>query len=144
MFKIFEYSFYNKVDFVMNFMYTNSKIIIGGDTMCTKSEVNIITSAVAEEAKRLLGDKLDAVILYGSYARGDYDDESDIDVMVRVICKKEERLKYRKLFVHFASSLSLEYDIVVSLNIVDTETFNRYRNHLPFYKNVESEGIKIA
>lgn len=125
-------------------MYTNSKIIIGGDDMCTKSELNIITSAVAEEARRLLGDKLDAVILYGSYARGDYDDESDIDVMVRVICKKEERLKYRKMFVHFASSLSLEHDIVVSLNIVDTETFNRYKNHLPFYKNVEMEGVKIA
>ena len=35
-----------------------------------------------QAARESLGDKLDKVILYGSYARGDYDDESDIDIMV--------------------------------------------------------------
>ena len=30
-----------------------------------------IASAVAAEARALLSDKLDAVVLYGSYARGD-------------------------------------------------------------------------
>jgi uncharacterized protein len=29
-----------------------------------------------------LGEKLEKVILFGSYARGDYDEESDIDIMV--------------------------------------------------------------
>lgn len=112
--------------------------------MCTKSQLNIITTAVADEAKRLLGDKLDAVVLYGSYARGDYDDESDIDIMVRVDCKQEERFDYSRMFTRLISDLSLEHDVTVSLNIVDSYTFNRYRNYLPFYKNVEREGVKIA
>ena len=58
--------------------------------MCTKNQLHIITETVAQEAKARLGDNLDAVVLYGSYARGDYSDESDIDIMVRVICTKDQ------------------------------------------------------
>ena len=32
--------------------------------------------------KKILGKKLKKVILYGSYARGDYTENSDIDIMV--------------------------------------------------------------
>lgn len=112
--------------------------------MCTKSQLNIITSAVAEEAKRLLGDKLDAVVLYGSYARGDYDDESDIDIMIRIDCDIDSLEHYRKQFIKLASRLSLEHEIEVSLVFRDLLTFNKFKNALPFYKNVEREGIKIA
>lgn len=125
-------------------MYTNSKIIIGGDGMCIKSKLNIITSAVAEEAKRLLGDKLDAVILFGSYARGDYDDESDIDIMVKIKGTRDDLRKYRYDLVDFCSDLSLEHDITVSILLYDTETFDRYRNAMPFLRNVQKDGVHVA
>ncbi len=112
--------------------------------MCTKSELNIITSAVAEEAKRLLGDKLDAVILYGSYARGDYDDESDIDIMVKIKGSRNELKKYRYDLIDFGSDLSLEHEITVSILLYDTETFDRYRNAMPFLRNVQKDGVNVA
>ena len=112
--------------------------------MCTENELNIISNAIVNEAKNALGDSLDAVILYGSYARGDYDDESDIDIMIRINCPKEALNKYKQLFIKLASELSLNYGIEVSLSLTDSATFNRYKNHLPFYESIESEGIKIA
>jgi hypothetical protein len=30
----------------------------------------------------LYGDRLNGIVLFGSYARGDYDEESDIDLMM--------------------------------------------------------------
>ena len=112
--------------------------------MCTQQQIQRIVSAVAQEARRLLGERLDAVILYGSYARGDFDNESDIDIMVRVDCKKEQLPAYRYLFADIASELSLQYDVTVSVTTVDTETFNRYGKSLPFFAHVQQEGIKIA
>jgi D-alanine-D-alanine ligase len=45
--------------------------------MCSKSELQIILSGIAKTARETFGEHLDSVILYGSYARGDYimDDE---------------------------------------------------------------------
>ena len=112
--------------------------------MCTENVLNTITSNVAQEAKNLLGNKLDTVILYGSYSRGDYDDESDIDIMVRIFCPIEALEDYSQYFNRLSSRLSLENDITVSVLLRDSETFNKYKNVLPFYTNVEKEGIKIA
>ena len=112
--------------------------------MCTENILNTITSNVAQEAKNLLGDKLDAVILYGSYSRGDYDDESDIDIMVRIFCPIEALEDYSYYFNKLSSRLSLENDLTVSILLRDSETFNKYKSVLPFYTNVEKEGIKIA
>ena len=112
--------------------------------MCTKNQLHIITQKIADEAKDRLGDKLEAVVLYGSYARGDFNDDSDIDIMIRVICTKDELENYRHILSDVASGLSLEYNVMVSVSVVDTETFHRYRRHLPYFENVEREGIKIA
>lgn len=46
------------------------------------SKVMSILSELSNLAKNSFGDKLTAVILYGSYARGDYDEYSDVDVMI--------------------------------------------------------------
>jgi len=62
--------------------------------MCSQSILNEITNKVVRAARECLGDKLDRVILYGSYARGDYDDESDIRLAnwrrltKKILCKK--------------------------------------------------------
>ena len=65
--------------------------------MQTKDKVQMITTSVMESVFTLLSDKLYKVVLYGSYARGDYTPESDIDIMIVLNCPKEEVLSYRKL-----------------------------------------------
>ncbi|MCR5150161.1 MAG: nucleotidyltransferase domain-containing protein [Clostridiales bacterium] len=112
--------------------------------MCTQSQLHLITASVAKEAGALLGDKLDAVILYGSYARGDYDDESDIDIIVRIACEHKDLPKYRRVMTRCSSELSMQYGITVSVQLTDTESYDNFKNVLPFYKNIEKEGVLIA
>ena len=112
--------------------------------MCTKNQLEIILRAVAEHAKSEFGEKLNGVILYGSYARGDYDSESDIDIMILADKTQEELKTHNHSFIVLSSDLGLEHDIVVSILIKDVETFDRYSQVLPFYRNIVKEGVKIA
>ena len=45
--------------------------------MCTKNQLKAILDTVVATARTALGDRLRGAYLYGSYARGDYDAESD-------------------------------------------------------------------
>ncbi len=112
--------------------------------MCSQEQLAEIAVLLAEETRKILGDKLETVILYGSYARGDYDAESDIDIMVRIICDRDELSDYRKLFNKLAGRLSVENGISIFITLVDSASFEKYKSHLPFYENVEREGVKIA
>ena len=112
--------------------------------MCTRNQLDIITSTVAGSAKRLLNKNLISVILYGSYARGDFDDESDIDIMIIADIPADECWNYNVQLINELTDLELENGIVISTHIVQAEIFNQFTNTLPFYPNVTREGIKIA
>ena len=112
--------------------------------MCSKNQLYSITEKVAELSKEVFGDKLDTVLLYGSYARGEETSESDIDIMVLADVKSQELGAYKKAFTNLTSELGLKYDIVITVTLKDTETFNRYLEAVPFYGNVKREGIRIA
>jgi len=111
--------------------------------MCTKAVLDEITREVAREARRQLGDKLDKVILYGSYARGDYDAESDIDIMVLADIALEERWQTSKLLSRKLGWLDLKHDVLISLNVTDCATFYKYLDALPFYGNVMKDGVEL-
>jgi len=111
--------------------------------MCSSTLLNKITNEVANNIYEILGDKLKKVILYGSYARGDYDNESDIDIMVLADVTDTELPKLRDKICHISSDVSLKNNITVSIFIKDLTFFNNHINVLPFYNNVMKEGVTI-
>ena len=52
--------------------------------MCTPNELHIILRKISEAYRMTYGEKLIKIILYGSYARGDYEKNSDIDIVAIV------------------------------------------------------------
>ena len=54
------------------------------------NRIHDIVLKFSQQVKKLLGQKLDKVILYGSYARGDYNEHSDIDIMILTTLTDEE------------------------------------------------------
>ena len=113
--------------------------------MNTQETLNLdrLTTELNHKTQEILGNKLQKIILFGSYARGDYTEHSDIDLMVLADYEETERRTLEKAMVRLASYASLDYDITVSITL-NTEDFVSRHIHLsPFYRNVLSEGVEI-
>ncbi|MCL2053594.1 MAG: nucleotidyltransferase domain-containing protein [Oscillospiraceae bacterium] len=112
--------------------------------MCTQRSLQLILHMVCEEMQRMFNEKLKSVILYGSYARGDYDNESDIDIMVLVDMSDAELNDYNREIVDFEVGINLEYDVVLSIFVNDCKHFEQWLPVLPFYRNIKTEGVVVS
>ena len=112
--------------------------------MCNKSEALIILTEVLERSRAIFGSSLVNGYLYGSYARGDYDEESDVDILLTVDQSDENIRAQNMSLAKIDSDLSLDHNVTVSVTVKPLEQFNRYAEISPFYKNVINEGICYA
>lgn len=112
--------------------------------MCTKNQALDILYEVYKGCNVIFGGAIKEAYLYGSYARGDYHEESDIDILLVAEISQSEISSYRNSVALLTSELSLKYDITVSVTIKPLEQFRRFGDILPYYKNVLAEGIKYA
>lgn len=112
--------------------------------MCSQAEAISILNQAAARYQAAFPDVLREAYLYGSYARGDYHAESDVDILMTADVSPAELSRYRDTLAHISSELSLEHNVTVSLALKPAEQFEKYGNILPFYRNVKQEGIRYA
>lgn len=109
----------------------------------SENELRAITAEIVNETKKILKEDVYKIVLYGSCVRGDFNSESDIDIMIIMNCQKEEVVCHRKEISKVASRIGLENDIEISLLLRDKDTFEQGREVLPFYKNIQREGVAL-
>lgn len=93
---------------------------------------------------QVFGEKAKRVILYGSYARGDFNRSSDIDVMILTDLNEEKLIEYRDKLWDLAYDIELENNVILSPLVKNIDKFNYWLNALPFYMNVEKEGVILS
>jgi len=107
------------------------------------SIVTAVTEDLRQNTQTIVGDRLRKIILYGSYARGDYKEYSDLDIMVLADYDESEGRVFQDAMSKMASRASLEHDITVSIYLNDERLFNSRLHISPFYRNILSEGVEI-
>lgn len=81
------------------------------------------------------------IILYGSAARNEATDESDIDVAI--IVKKQMDNETKRRFVSWVADMDIRYERVFSIVDIQESNMKKWENVLPFYQNVRKEGIVL-
>lgn len=112
--------------------------------MCTQNELNIILSKLYHVYHEIYGDKIIKILLYGSYSRGDFSDDSDIDVVAIVDGEREELQRKIRAVWEVSSDLEIEYQTIVSPTVIPYKEYMKYKNILPYYRNIENEGVEVS
>lgn len=96
-----------------------------------------------EQLRGIYGERLKSVILYGSYARGDFKPDSDIDIMILVDLADTEIEKYGKQLSWATYDFNEAHDTDIKPIAKSDIHFQKWSGVYPFYTNVQKEGVKL-
>ena len=89
----------------------------------------------------IFGDQLNAVYLFGSFARGEGKlPDSDIDVMV-VLNGEFNYSEVEKRSIDFVASLCLTYDVIIICHFASTKRYEE--SNMPFMLNVRKDAVTV-
>ncbi|QDA31139.1 nucleotidyltransferase domain-containing protein [Thermococcus indicus] len=101
-----------------------------------------VAEAFARDVRKLLGDNLVETILFGSVARGEQSEESDVDILVVV---RDYPWEAQKKLADLVVDYLLKYGIYVSPKAISLEEFEfMKRINSSFYINISREGIPVG
>jgi len=104
----------------------------------SQTEVMEILKHYVKSVRPILGERLKSVILYGSYARGDFEAGSDIDIMLMV--DNEDLREYNDRLLAIEVDINLNNDVLIVPIAISEEKLKKYKDVVPFYRNVIKEG----
>lgn len=103
---------------------------------------NLIDEYVSE-IEKIYGSHLQKVILYGSYARGDFRADSDIDIMILLDMSDVELKGYSQQLCDITFDFNMDNNLEIKPIAKSEEHFAKWVVNYPFYANVSREGVVL-
>lgn len=82
------------------------------------------------------------IILYGSYARGDYNEQSDIDLLI-LVDKDDLTPQDKRNLKYPLYDIEIETGKIISPLVLSRSDWENRHRITPFYENVTNEGIRL-
>lgn len=107
------------------------------------TDIKNIMDEYVEAVKNIYGSNLKRIILYGSYARGEATESSDIDIMILVSLDDLSIKNYSDKLSDITFDINLDNDLMIMPIVKNEEHFNKWIGAYPFYRNVDKEGVSL-
>jgi predicted nucleotidyltransferase len=104
----------------------------------TQKDIKPILEEVKKSLQKIYGEKLKGIILYGSYARGDATEDSDIDIIVLLGEIRDFDAELDTLF-EVIGQVDFKYDTLISVLPLEEKQYLTRR--MPVILNAKREGI---
>ncbi|MBO4910121.1 MAG: nucleotidyltransferase domain-containing protein [Lachnospiraceae bacterium] len=83
------------------------------------------------------------IIMYGSCARGDFDNDSDVDIAILTDSDREEVKKYDSKIDDIATSIEIDTMAIVNFVCLPQNEFEEKNTWYPYFMNIKDEGIVL-
>ena len=95
------------------------------------------------EIKKIYGTHLRKIILFGSYARGDFKSDSDVDIMILLDMSDLDLKAYSRQLSYMTYDFNLDNDLDIKPIAKSEEHFRKWVSNYPFYANIHKEGVVL-
>ena len=95
------------------------------------------------EIKKIYGTHLRKVILFGSYARGDFRPDSDVDIMILLDMSDMDLKAYSQQLSYMTYDFNLDNDLDIKPIVKSEEHFRKWVVNYPLYANINIEGVVL-
>lgn len=95
------------------------------------------------EIRKIYSSHLKQVILYGSYARGDFKEDSDIDIMILLDISDIETKVYFDRLIDITFDFNMEHGMDIKPIAKSEAQFKKWMVNYPFYANINKEGVML-
>ena len=102
-----------------------------------------IIERYVREVSRIYGSHLRKIILYGSYARGDFRKGSDIDIMILVDLDDSEIKAAGRRLSDVTFDINFDFDVLIMPIVQNAAFFERWVGAYPFFNQINNEGIEL-
>ena len=110
--------------------------------MCSQDQLRDIVSQLRSALQPMFNEQTIDIILFGSYARNQAGEDSDIDLLILVDSPRERIAELNWQVGDAAANLLLRYGVAIS-PIVENRDYFRANSHiLPFFRNIQREGVQ--
>ena len=104
------------------------------------NEIESVLIRIKEHLTRIYGNRIKRVVVYGSFAKGEADEESDVDIAV-VVADKLSPNKVEKNLDELLFQILMEKRELVTVFVIPESKFNTYKS--PLILNIKEEGVLI-
>lgn len=105
--------------------------------------LSVLLGGYREAIVKIFGDRLTRIILYGSYARGDFNQDSDMDIMILADVQPEEVSYYADKVYDITYDFEMQYEMEINPSVQSTQIYNQWKNAYPFFINIEKDGVAV-
>ena len=102
-----------------------------------------IKKIIIRDIPKALKDDCRKIILYGSCARGDFNNDSDVDIAILTDSDRETVKKYDSKIDDIATLIEIDTMAIVNFVCLPKTKFEKKNSWYPYYMNIKNEGVVL-
>ena len=103
----------------------------------------MILGEYRDAVAKIFGENDMRMVLYGSYARGDFHSDSDVDIMILADIEPKQVNDFADRVYDITYDFEEKYDMEINPCVQSQKTYMQWKAVYPFYMNIEKDGVMV-